>query len=373
MNYKIGYLHFEITNFCNLKCKYCFYYEEKKSSSREVFALKEIGKIINQINCFSADHLTYTLSGGEIFIRDDLYKILDLVSNRKIRLISNGLLIKESDILKLAYYTNLEEISISFDGMEGSRLNRGISKPEELWNTIKLISNKNIPISINTIITKHNIYKLNEFYKKIKDLPTFCQWKIDLPFFMGRYEETFPELLFSFNDLSNAIYNLLFSYKKDNMPFRLEIKNIFDSEMLKYFNKNSCDKINKIDFNDLNKCEIIPLTIHGNGDIGFLPAFPIKFGNIKKQSISEVLCSKQFNSFFKKMSQRKSRDCKKCVFFPLCEKISGPVDPFIKNWPCLKMRVKWIKKNKHQLKGLYPYDHNLFCSLQEKVTSIFNK
>ncbi|WP_427340778.1 radical SAM protein [Caloranaerobacter sp. DY30410] len=312
--YNIGHVHFDITQACNLNCKYCFYYENDSiKTTDQDLSFDIIKRVINEIEELGTDTLNYTFSGGEVFLRDDFYDILDLVRHRKIKILTNGLLIKNSDILKLSYYDNIEEIRISFDGFNGNKKNRLINDSDYLWERIKTISDtKGIPISINTIITRHNYNELIDIYNSLKTLDSFYQWKIDMPFFRGRYTKTHDELYVSNEKIVSEIKKLLEIYKKDNMPFRIEVKNLFKPELIN-------GKIIKFDANE-HPCNynIGSITIRGNGDVGFCPSLPLNFGNIKEQSIKEITQNTKFNDFINLKVSQISEKCLDCKYLELC-------------------------------------------------------
>ena len=91
---KWGYVIFFVTNKCNSKCKHCFYWRNLNSNKNEL-TLEEIDKITKN----SGKIQVLLLSGGEPFLRKDLFEIISLfIKNAGVKVISiptNAILTKE--------------------------------------------------------------------------------------------------------------------------------------------------------------------------------------------------------------------------------------------------------------------------------------
>jgi MoaA/NifB/PqqE/SkfB family radical SAM enzyme len=125
----------------------------------------EIQKMINN---FGPSIKAVGLTGGEIFLREDIFDILDLLSEKKysIGILSNATLLNEKMIKKLSKYNNVN-IGTSIDGLEKNHNNiRGPKSFQKTLRTIKAI-NKKIPIGVTTVITKENINEITTLFKQI--------------------------------------------------------------------------------------------------------------------------------------------------------------------------------------------------------------
>ena len=151
---------FELTMRCNLTCEFCF---------RDKLSLKELTfkEVITVLENLGPSIKKIGFTGGEVFLRKDIFEILDYLANKKIKvgLLSNATLLNEQKIEKLVSYPNLN-IGISLDGLEKTHNNiRGKNAFEKTFNNIKLI-NKRIKIGVNTVITKNNIDEILPLLQK---------------------------------------------------------------------------------------------------------------------------------------------------------------------------------------------------------------
>ena len=82
---QIGYIIFYVTNRCNFRCKFCFYYAEiEKGRKPDELTLEEIDKISKSVGSL----LQLSLTGGEPFVRKDFDKLTELwINNTKVKYI----------------------------------------------------------------------------------------------------------------------------------------------------------------------------------------------------------------------------------------------------------------------------------------------
>jgi len=99
-------IHFELTERCNLRCIHCLY----PKVNFEELSTQEITGILLQLKEVGVFNLA--LSGGEIFIREDIHSILDFLLEQRflLTLYTNGTLLTKSLIEKIAKLkpTNVE-------------------------------------------------------------------------------------------------------------------------------------------------------------------------------------------------------------------------------------------------------------------------
>ena len=82
-----------ITGKCNLACKHCFYADEMRKNDdlptdRWLAFIKE---------CGDANVMTIGLTGGEPFLRNDIFEIIDAIVKNRMRftILTNGTLVTE--------------------------------------------------------------------------------------------------------------------------------------------------------------------------------------------------------------------------------------------------------------------------------------
>jgi len=100
----------EITDKCNLNCKYCF-----SNKCNQDMHLSDVKKILDQIDDMNIFEVC--ISGGEPFLHPDILEIFDYCFNKKfnISIVSNGTLF-DKKLIKEIYERNLMEVmQISVD------------------------------------------------------------------------------------------------------------------------------------------------------------------------------------------------------------------------------------------------------------------
>ena len=114
----------DITNQCNLRCKYCFHF----TSSGDVdidLPKEEWFQFFDELNRCAV--MEVCLSGGEPFYREDLKELIDgIVRNRmRFSVLSNGTLITDDTAAYLASTGRCNSVQVSIDGSETEPRVRG--------------------------------------------------------------------------------------------------------------------------------------------------------------------------------------------------------------------------------------------------------
>ncbi len=152
-----------LTGRCNLSCKYCYYADSMTSrrdlpTERWLEILKELGDIGVQRVC---------LSGGEVFVRPDIFTLIDGVIENRMRysLLSNGTLITEDTITAFQAgkrRIRLDSIQISIDGSCAEIHDR--SRPPKSFDRairgLRLLAHAKFPVTVRVTLNHHNINDL---------------------------------------------------------------------------------------------------------------------------------------------------------------------------------------------------------------------
>jgi len=174
-----GYFIFFVTNKCNARCKHCFYWKQLNSHQQEL-CLDEIRKISQKAGRIQV----LLLSGGEPFLRKDLFEIISLfIKNNGTKVVSiptNAILtqeiIKVTQKLANAYPKITFSINPSIDNLYRKQDEiRGIKNAfkcaiKTLNELVKIKKVKdNVEVVVNTTISNLNyrdIDQIMEFFKK---------------------------------------------------------------------------------------------------------------------------------------------------------------------------------------------------------------
>lgn len=169
----------ELTGRCNLSCKYCFYadcMQSKRDLDTETWY-----SIISEIGDLAVRKVT--LSGGEVFTRNDLFDIIDSVIENRMRysILSNGTLITNETVKQFnegKRRLRLDSIQISIDGSreEIHDLSRPPKSFERAIRGLRLLKEAGFPVTVRVTINRHNVDDLDGIAHLLLDdigLPSF--------------------------------------------------------------------------------------------------------------------------------------------------------------------------------------------------------
>ena len=170
----------ELTRRCNLRCSMC-YQQHNQIRAEDELSLEEIKSTFNKLKL-----KTVSLIGGELFIRKDIFDILDYFAAKGIiiqNLTTNGTLIDEEKVKHLSYFIKrktIRNISISFDGKKEAHdiirnskkaFERAFNGAEKLLTSLKALGiNTDKCMHINSVISKLNIKRFDECIDVTKEL-----------------------------------------------------------------------------------------------------------------------------------------------------------------------------------------------------------
>jgi MoaA/NifB/PqqE/SkfB family radical SAM enzyme len=155
-------LVWEITSRCNLSCRHCFVNTNSTDDIELVYCMKVID-YIREANNFGKIMLT----GGEPFIRTDIFDILSYIKKSIpdiiVDLTTNMTLLDESKILKL-HKIGIDELTVSLDGVgEKHDKIRGMTGCfEKVIRNIESALRNRLYIDIVCVVSSLNVYDLEE-------------------------------------------------------------------------------------------------------------------------------------------------------------------------------------------------------------------
>ncbi|MFN3966404.1 MAG: radical SAM protein [Endomicrobiia bacterium] len=151
------YTVFELTYRCNLNCIHC-YIPEKDRNLKEL-SVCEIKNILRQLK--SAGSLFLVFTGGEIFLRDDLFEILRYARNLKfdLRIFTNGTLI-DRNIAQFLSKIGISGVEISLYGREKThdKITQVRGSFQKTYNAVKTLVEYKIPVVIKLPLMKENFH-----------------------------------------------------------------------------------------------------------------------------------------------------------------------------------------------------------------------
>lgn len=151
----------ELNYNCNLKCQCCYVGTLKKKGLQR-YDLQKIGEQLQK-----AGVIFILFTGGEIFLRQDVFEIMDDFKQLcfVLELKSNGILLTQSAIGRLANL-NIFNLQISIYDIDNlhSEFAGKYYQFSRLLNNIRLATEKGIPVTLSVLVGKHNIDKLEKYH-----------------------------------------------------------------------------------------------------------------------------------------------------------------------------------------------------------------
>ncbi len=255
----------DYNNICNFKCEFCYEQEEQKYNkiSLEFETIKSIADQADELGIWEV-----ILQGGELLINKEiLFKIIEAFKPERFRmiLVTNGYLMTKELAKELAD-KGLDCIGFSISGMDAKEhdRSRGVKgSHERVLQAMEYAKEAGMTVWIQPIFGHHNshdpeLYKLLD-YAKEKEYGIF--FMLAMPY--GVWKDNYMDI----EDIK--IFNAL--RKKYNCWF--DTWDYYDKDRERI---TGCWSVNR-------------LFITPKGDVLPCPFINIKIGNVKEQSLKEII------------------------------------------------------------------------------------
>jgi radical SAM protein with 4Fe4S-binding SPASM domain len=303
----------DITERCDMNCKHC-----RTTKDGFQFPLSKIKLIIDKISILNPKIIV--ISGGEPFLRDDIFDIIKYIKLKDIaiQINSNGKLIDKLVLEKLKKL-EVDYLQLSLDGVkEKHNYIREEGNYEKIVSLSKIVSNYT-KLILNTTVSKYNLDCLTdlaeELFCKQSILPHIWGLKRFVPYnkFADKQQLNKEGLLL----LVNKWQELNKIYKHITIKTDIPQTNLINIENTKRIAKK----------HNLNICGCSAghtvLTIRANGDVSPCPTINMCIGNIITDSLDVILR----NSILKELASRenltgKCGTCKNKMYCGGCRAIA---------------------------------------------------
>ncbi|MCI8307580.1 MAG: radical SAM protein [Lachnospiraceae bacterium] len=218
-------IHWSVTGRCNLKCRHCYMsapdYKYKDMSTAECL------RIIEQMD--AAGVTSVSITGGEPFVRGDIWTILEAFSKKGIavsHIYTNGMLLTEQILRRIQIMGLNPNFVISFDGVDGHdwlRAEKGAG--EKAVGVIRMLKNCGFPVMIETAVYDGNIDCLTETYELLKSLEV-DYWKTSLIYEAGEWRKEGRRTVTT-GELYDAYLKIIFAYISDAAPCSIQLDGFF--------------------------------------------------------------------------------------------------------------------------------------------------
>ncbi len=280
-------LMIELLTYCNEECVHCYIPEHNNMGletdvvKRVIFEFREMGG------------LNLSLTGGEIFLRPDIFKIIEYARNLRLRvfLLTNASLITEK-IAKKLRQLNIAELSVSIYSLDPQIHDKITKKKGSLERTLLGLSYakaQGIRILIKTPLMECNKFSY-------RDLKKYCN--------DNGYKYMASAIIFSKSNGDASVKKL--SINPEDM--KIIAKEVADLEPIGKRNhfEEACGSLKYM------------LAIDSVGDVFPCNSFLYNVGNIKKDTLSKIWESKKL----KEIQNIKKVDLQKCTICELHSKCS---------------------------------------------------
>ena len=210
-------LDLDITNRCNLRCKYCFHFTSAGDVSQDL-AKEEWLQFFEELNRCTVMNLC--ISGGEPFCRQDLPELMEgIVKNRmRFSILSNGTLITKEMAAFLASTHRCDGVQVSIDGSNPVTHDafRGEGSFSRAMEGIEHLRRHRVSVPVRVTIHRENVNDLEGVTRLLLEdlgLPSFSTNSAS---FMGLCRRNAEEVQLRVSERSLAMESLLNLSKKYN-------------------------------------------------------------------------------------------------------------------------------------------------------------
>ena len=299
----------DINNECNLNCKHC---RVSEKNDNEKLSLKEAKSLLSE--CWYNGITMLNLSGGEPFLRDDIFEILDYAEKfEDIVITTNGTLLNEEKCKKLSTYKNIK-LSISLDGLEEThdkfRRKKGAFK--KVIDILPVLNKNNIKYAIKYTLSKETAKDAIELLNLVAKMGA-KEFNVRRVIVAGNANK---DMVLSNDEYKNIIRELIRNCRKLNVKFRTGdplLIPIF-SEIWGIDIKN--DDLSKIYAGCQAGDDIIYIDYKGNvGACSYIPKFA---DNIKDKPLDEILKNNKLFIDLREYKNKLEGKCNKCTYKMIC-------------------------------------------------------
>ncbi len=320
---------FELTSKCNLGCDYCYV-----SLLRDELSFDEITSILNSLA--SAGTMFLTLTGGEVFLRDDFLDIVRYARKKgfALRIFTNGTLMSDD---ALALFKELSGIFVSIsihgkDAATNDAFTKSAGSFDKIIDRVKKCKELGIPVRLKCTWTEHNIPQYNDIHVLADSL--------DVPLtasllFSPKSDGTFSHL--SCKAAEEKMAELIHAeYSKIS-----DFQEFYDK---KYKNTQSVTK--ERGGKHLCAAGISLFRISADGSLYPCVLMQNRLGNLKEESFDKIWSENEFLATLRNFRRKDVSECQSCEEFNYCFRCLGITqleggDMFSRsNEACLKAKLR---------------------------------
>jgi SynChlorMet cassette radical SAM/SPASM protein ScmE len=316
----------EITSHCNLRCRYCYYYDNPAveyhdlSTAEWLQFFDELGK------CTIMD---VTLQGGEPFIRKDLPQLIAGICRNRMRfaILSNGTLIDDSIAAFLADTGRCDSVQVSVDGSgpETHDACRGKGSFVDAMRGIRILQRHGVPVAVRVTIHRHNVHDLEAIAHLLLEDLRLDGFSTNAASYLGTCRQNPQEVMLTTQERQVAMEALLSLSQRYNGRISAQAGPLAEAE--RWCQMEGARIKNIAPFPDsgyLTACGCYNTTMNVRADGTITPCsmLPhIELGLINKDSLMEIW---RYHPVLNQLRQRHTipltefEFCNGCPYIPYC-------------------------------------------------------
>jgi radical SAM protein with 4Fe4S-binding SPASM domain len=303
----------ELTGQCNLYCRHCFVTSEERKAPG--LTTQQYIKLLEQMHKSGAFFVI--LSGGEIFLRTDLFTIIEKAKELRlsVRLFTNGTLITREVAHKI---TTLypEAVEISLYGAKNNThdwLTRVPGSFEKTVAAIESLTERGVLVVVKNVWMGFNWSEADDWLTLVEKLGGVPRWSANVvPENDGGLSPT--ELRLNDEQLME-LYDWELAWKQKNDRF----KNSYPED--------TCNKINN-DGNNLERVMGCGATINNylidfRGEVMPCPQIRLSAGNVLNAPFGHIWKNSRLFSQLRAMRDLPVSGCQGCTYWRHCNRCPG--------------------------------------------------
>ena len=315
---------FVLTNLCNLKCDFCFQGKKPKDDAMTS------GDWINLAGQLP-EYARVVMTGGEPLIFKGFEEVFREVAGKlECSVISNGTLLNKETTDLMLSYPNFKSFSVSIDD-PGDKIRKVTEKQwDNLVESLKyFVERRNAvgsecKLDVKTMVLDENSGKLFETYKGLVEKLNPDTYSFQ---FLKGSEIQHSDTMYTFEDITreasspvykdiNEIREQFELIRKYNLQtgrvafLHPKIGDLNSEEELPDFGYFNTEGHNTTDY---QSCKFPWSSAHINYDGNLFPCLAVSMGNVKEQSLREIIEGGKMQKFRKMIKERNTVEaCSKC-------------------------------------------------------------
>jgi SynChlorMet cassette radical SAM/SPASM protein ScmE len=203
-------LDLEITSRCNLRCAYCYYFDNPDVAYADL-PTGEWLKFLDELGRLAV--MRVTLQGGEPFARGDLTEIIRGVVGNRMRysILTNGTLVTDETAAFIAHSGRCDFVQVSIDGSRAAihDKTRGRGSFDRAVAGLKRLQAHSVLVVARVTISRHNVDDLENTARFLLDDLGVPQFGTNSAGYIGSCMRRADELLLDVREREKAMRVLL--------------------------------------------------------------------------------------------------------------------------------------------------------------------